>query len=891
MKINKLSDALRNYVGILLFLTGILVIAPARAGLVTFNYTLPTGTVNQSYSFDLSTLAKAVESNTTLFGNCAGCGTLPTGLSFTNLTHTIFGTPTVTGSFSNVFTVAGSNGMPNYWYRLSFNFIAATSSGGDSGPPAPPPGSSGTTVSASNLASGTVFDGGRLSVPSGGNSASSFVVAGGGATIVTPPSGTGTLSGAIAGSGSVTIASGASSSSTCTSCTSSIISSAATGGFSTGGTGGFSSGGTGGFAPSGAGGFSSGNFSSFKTPSGMILPITPTPDPTGVILSGPNTYSGGTTVASGTLQVSGASPTGSGDVTVNSGGMLMGTGTIAGNLNINGILKPGNSPGYLAVGANVTMASGSLYVQDIAGLAQATSSTPLGSAGYYSFLNGTAGQFVISPTALLYPRLANLFSLGEPGYGSSIFVPELGNRFRMVTAGGGVVGRFAAVIQPAQLSAGTQLIAFYNVNNSNSIDLATVPTSYANTLSAESSNAKSVASVLDQLLGVNQLNTATAAQDQLLYAAAGQTAAGLPAFAKALSGEVHAASAAVLPQAAQRLQQSVLARLSDNPTMPYQISPALNTAMSNGLVTASNPLGVPTAAVSSNPMVNPNASGMTSASAANGKAWAEITYQRSDRGGDSKASGYNSNLYQAVFGVDTYSDAELGLKLGAGLALSNTFVAASGGNSTIQQGSVFLYGKMPIMQDYVLDAMASFGLSSTDLSRSDITGISGGFKNKAVMGNDWLVSLGVSRPFEYSDLRVTPYLRLTYQSVTQSGYNEGGTAAALDVGRYSSNGVRGVAGVAVGSLNKDPLKDDYTYRVNLAVGADSQGLLNPTLNTTLGGYSANVGTPTAGAAFVQFGLYGTMKLSDNAYAYAGVSTEARSGQTLYGGSAGFRFAF
>ena len=71
MKINKLSDALRNYVGILLFLTGILVIAPARAGLVTFNYTLPTGTVNQSYSFDLSTLAKAVESNTTLFGNCA----------------------------------------------------------------------------------------------------------------------------------------------------------------------------------------------------------------------------------------------------------------------------------------------------------------------------------------------------------------------------------------------------------------------------------------------------------------------------------------------------------------------------------------------------------------------------------------------------------------------------------------------------------------------------------------------------------------------------------------------------------------------------------------------------------------------------------------------------
>jgi hypothetical protein len=92
-------------------------------------------------------------------------------------------------------------------------------------------------------------------------------------------------------------------------------------------------------------------------------------------------------------------------------------------------------------------------------------------------------------------------------------------------------------------------------------------------------------------------------------------------------------------------------------------------------------------------------------------------------------------------------------------------------------------------------------------------------------------------------------------------------------------------------LNKDPFKDYYTYRANLAVGVDSQGLLNPALSTTLGGYSSSVSAPTVGVACVQVGLYGTMKLSDNIYAYAGVSSEARSGQTLYGGSAGLRFAF
>ena len=98
-------------------------------------------------------------------------------------------------------------------------------------------------------------------------------------------------------------------------------------------------------------------------------------------------------------------------------------------------------------------------------------------------------------------------------------------------------------------------------------------------------------------------------------------------------------------------------------------------------------------------------------------------------------------------------------------------------------------------------------------------------------------------------------------------------------------------GAAAGSLNKDPLKEGYTYRASIGVGADTANLLNPTVNTTLGGYTINVTTPNAGAAFVQAGLYGTAKIADNAFAYAGVSAEARSGQTLYGGSVGLRVAF
>jgi autotransporter-associated beta strand protein len=609
-----------------------------------------------------------------------------------------------------------------------------------------------------------------------------------------------------------------------------------------------------------------------------------------LILTGANTYSGGTTVSGGTLSLAGGSPTGTGDVFVASAGTLMGTGTIAGNSIVSGVLKPGNSPGYLSFTQNLTLNSASTYQQDIAGNVQASSATPVGASGYYSFVN-VSSQLVINSGATLTPRLSNLFSASESGYGSAIYVPALGDRFRMVTATGGISGRFDTLTQPAELTSGTQFIAFYNVNGSNSLDLAVTPTSYSTTLSSSTTNAREVANVLDQILGVNKTGTATAAQDSLLYAVAGQTAANLPSFAQSLSGEVHAASAATLPQATQRVQQAVLARLGDFPMPPTQLNGAGSNPLASGAITGNNPSGLPTANVSSNPAVNPNAANITSAAITDGRAWGEIAYQRGVRSGNSGGNGYNNNLYQAVFGVDAYTNAALGLKLGGGLALSNTTVNATGGNSTIQQGALFLYGKMPVAQDYVLDGMVSLGLSSSKLSRSDVTGISNGFSNNSVMGNDVLVSAGLSRSFETSDVRITPYVRLTYQYVGRAAYDEGASAAALSVGRMSANGVRAAIGVGAGSLNKDPLKAGYTYRANVAVGAESQGLLNPTLNTTLGGYSSSVATPTAGAGFVQAGLYGTVKVADSAYAYAGVSAEARTGQTLYGGSVGLRVAF
>jgi autotransporter-associated beta strand protein len=93
-----------------------------------------------------------------------------------------------------------------------------------------------------------------------------------------------------------------------------------------------------------------------------------------VILEGANTYSGGTVVETGTLLVNNlsGSGTGTGGVTVQSGGTLGGTGTISGATEVKsgGILSagvPGASDGVgtLTFGGDLTTRSGSTWLVDL----------------------------------------------------------------------------------------------------------------------------------------------------------------------------------------------------------------------------------------------------------------------------------------------------------------------------------------------------------------------------------------------------------------------------------------------------------------------------------------------------------------------------------------------
>jgi autotransporter-associated beta strand protein len=600
-----------------------------------------------------------------------------------------------------------------------------------------------------------------------------------------------------------------------------------------------------------------------------------------LVLTGNNSYSGGTTVNSGTLTVGGNSPLGTGPVFVAAAGTLMGTGTIRGPLTVAGTLKPGNSPGYLAVNATVTMNGGSTFQQDIAGTVQASAASPVGATGYYSFMNITGGQFVIQPNATLRPRLSGLFTPGESGYGSTPYTPALGDRFRMVTADGGISGRFSTLTQPAELAAGTQFVQFYNVSGSKSLDLAVIPTSYTTTLAAQNGNARSVANALDSIVRANQGGSATGLQDQLLYAASGRNAASLPTFTRALAGEVYGATLAAVPQTTLRMQQAVMSHLAGAGPSAMDGAPQLASGTRRALLAS--------AGGDQNPSIHFDhaAGGTRDAATAPGPAWGEITYQRGRRPGDDRASGMSTSLYQLVLGADTH--AAQGITAGGGMALSNTEVSAAQGQGTVQQGSLFAYARLPA-GTWEIDTMASVGLHTADHTRTDPTGFTAGLGIR-VRGRDALLSAGVSRPMETEAARLVPYARLSWQQVHRAPLNEGSSAAALNVGSFDAQGLRAVLGVIVGSRASNPLKEKNTYRFNLAVGADTAKLVNPVLNASLAGMPTSIVTPQAGAGFVQAGFEGTTRFANHAFAYLGVSGEARRGSVQGSVNAGMRLQF
>ena len=542
-----------------------------------------------------------------------------------------------------------------------------------------------------------------------------------------------------------------------------------------------------------------------------------------LVLTGVDTYTGATQVNAGTLSVNGslASP-----VMVGAGGTLRGTGNLSGALSVNGTLAPGNSPGTLTVSNTVTLNAGSLYQLDIDGTATGNG------AGNYSrvVVTGATSQFVANGTMQLVLR-----GISAPATNS--FTPVLGDNFRVVSAEGGVVGRFSTLPQPSGLASGTRFAAFYDVFSSHSIDMKVLPSSYAQWLSAGNSNTRSAAGALDQVLATDQAGNGSTAQTQLLYITAGQTAAELPGFVKSLSGEIHGALAAATPQAGQWLEGAVSRRLSVS-------QPATR-----------------------------DSGELTENAAAKNALWLDIGSNQGRVKADNNASGFTSGRTQLAVGADLLAD---GLsRLGVGLSHADTRISADLGNGSLNQTIGFVYAQHALT-DFLVDGLVSYGSSDTDSKRPDPTGLTSSLKS-AMTTRNTMLSLGVRQPLTMESLIVTPFARVSWQKTRRGTFGEGDAVAALSFSTYSEHGMRTVLGVAGSSLKQDPLSTANTYRFSLGIGYDAGGLTRPKLSAALADISTTIAAPTVGRTFVQASTVSTVRFDQTAYGYLGLNTEIREG--------------
>ena len=361
-------------------------------------------------------------------------------------------------------------------------------------------------------------------------------------------------------------------------------------------------------------------------------------------LTGNSTYTGTTEVNGGLLAVNGSITS---IANVNAGGTLGGNGRVGGlSVSQGGTVAPGNAIGTLNVAGTVSFAAGSTYAVEVA----AGRSDRIAATGAARIGGGTVSVSLENATAPLSPSETRSL---------------LGQRYTILTAGGGVSGRFD-VTTPRYTFIGTDLS--YGLN---SIDLSVVRngTSFASV--GATRNQASVGA------GIEGLGAGNRIYETILITTDPASARG--AF-RSLSGDIHASLVSAAFETAFFVREAILDRLRWGPT------PGSAEATDYGLLPATYTADLPGRAAPIAPtamrVMDPRVFGVW------GQGFGSFGQARTD--------GNAASLSRQTSGFVLGADARLdnGIRIGVAGGYSNTGLDTPGSlqSGTIESGFGGVYG-------------------------------------------------------------------------------------------------------------------------------------------------------------------------------------------------------
>jgi outer membrane autotransporter protein len=467
-----------------------------------------------------------------------------------------------------------------------------------------------------------------------------------------------------------------------------------------------------------------------------------------------------------------------GNVWVEQSGTASGSGAINGNVEVRGRLAPGNSPGQLIVAGSVTQMAGSTLSVDIDG------TTPGNGAGHFDTLVLVGANSVYTAAGTIEPVLR-----GITGSATNSFNPQIGQRFQVVTADGGVVGTYDHITQPAiGLPTNSRFDVLYNPN---SIVLFVTPNDYRTMFSAGT----------------------------MLNAAA--TGGAVDAF-RTDAGTVNSGATGVLLDGLYPLSSARVGRALE------QASGAIYANVMDSVVQATR---FAHNAVSDH--LNAGVDGIDADAPLASRVWGVMSRDITHVDSDAHGQGYRGNNFTMVLGADRAVGSNA--LLGAAFAYNRNKTGTDYiGNASADSYHGMVYGRINANSWYV-NGLLSFGVDKYNVSRS--VDLSTG--TQAARGEGEGVSFGADAETGYKlsfgKAQLTPAVGISYDGLRRNGFAEtGDDSVALTLDKDFRRSVAARAGArlstafSAGSAVIVPYASAFVNReLN-----DQSSLITPTLHGT-----------------------------------------------------------